>query len=110
MLSKINRHSRAEFSAVFSRPAKRSHLPDYSLYYSSSPTFKASVVVGKKVEKLAVDRNRLRREIYAQLQNHYLSHPALVGSYIFIIKLPYAKKTKAQRQLMIKEMLSQIVS
>lgn len=105
MLKKTARLSRVEFLAVFSRPTKYWHLPLYSIYYSLSPTFKVSVVVGKKVSKLAVRRNRLRREIYGWLKQEYSNNPKLVGNYIFITKPAYAQKTTAERQSIIKEML-----
>lgn len=105
MLKKTARLSRSEFTKVFSQPVKRVYLPFYTFYYSPSPTFLVSVVVGKKVAKLAVKRNHLKREIYGLIQQKYSVNPNLQGSYIFIIKTPYAQKTKAERQVIIKTML-----
>jgi len=107
MLSKSARLSRAEFSVVFTRPEKRVHISECSIYYASSPTFKASVVVGKKVAKLAVQRNRLRREVYAQIQTALQNDTALHGQYIFILKPPYTKLSKAKRKTVIIELLAQ---
>lgn len=66
MLSKKERLSRAEFDTVFAR-GKRIHSPSIQLICSPSATFHGSVVVGKKVYKKAVDRNKLRRRLYAVL-------------------------------------------
>jgi ribonuclease P protein component len=107
MLPKSSRLSRAEFPTVFSRPDKRQHFSEYSMYYSPAATFKASVVVGKKVAKLAVNRNRLRREVYTGLQHSLLSQSNLTGSYIFIFKPSFAKMTKAERQAVIAQLLAQ---
>lgn len=63
MLKKKERLTKKEFDRFFSL-GKRSHSPAFSLVYSPAPTFHAAVVVGKKVYKRAVDRNRLRRRLY----------------------------------------------
>ena len=107
MLSKTARLSRQEFSTVFACPQKRTHFPECSVYYTPSPSFKASVVVGKKVAKLAVDRNRLRREVYGALQAALAEGLDPQGCYIFIIKPPFAKLTKAERQATIDDILAQ---
>ncbi len=107
MLPKSARLSRHEFSAVFTRPEKRAHFPEYSLYFSTSPTFKASVVAGKKVAKRAVDRNQLRRAVYGGLQAHLKSETNPTGHYIFILKPPFTKLSKAKRQAVIAGLLAQ---
>jgi len=108
MLAKSARLNRSEFTTLFSRPSERTHLPLYSIYSSPALSFKASVVVGKKVAKLAVKRNALRREVYAGLQAMLATSPDVVGSYIFIIKPPYATLTKVQRHEVIRQLLAQI--
>lgn len=107
MLPKSARLSRHEFSAVFARPTKRAHFPEYSMYFTPSPTFKASVVAGKKVSKQAVGRNRLRREVYGWLQTKLLADQNLAGSYIFILKPAFSKLNKAKRRLIIAGLLAQ---
>lgn len=107
MLPKSARLSRHEFSAVFTRPEKRAHFPEYSLHFLSSPTFKTSVIVGKKVAKRAVDRNQLRREVYGGLQTQLKSETNPTGNYIFILKPPFAKLSKAKRQEVIRGLLAQ---
>jgi len=108
MLAKSARLSRSEFTTVFSRPQKRSHFPEYSVYHTPAPTFKASVVVGKKVAKQAVGRNRLRREVYGALAQYQANHPGVSGWYIIIMKPPLAKATKAQRQVVHQDILAQM--
>lgn len=66
MLKKKERLTRKEFDRFFSI-GKRLHTPSFQLIYAPSSSFHGSVVVGKKVSKKAVDRNRLRRRIYALL-------------------------------------------
>jgi len=66
MLKKKERLTRHEFDRFFS-VGKRLHTAHFQLIYAPSPTFHGSVVVGKKVYKKAVDRNKLRRQVYALL-------------------------------------------
>jgi ribonuclease P protein component len=66
MLKKVERVSRAGFDAFFKK-GKRHYSEHATLVFSSFPTFHGSVVVSKKVSKLAVKRNTLRRRVYAQL-------------------------------------------
>jgi ribonuclease P protein component len=108
MLAKTHRLTRAEFSAVFARPHKRQHTAEYSLYCTTSLDFKVAVVVGKKVAKEAVVRNRLRREVYGALQHQFRSTPEITGAYLIILKPPYGKHTKSERQTIIKSLLAQI--
>ncbi len=69
MLAKKNRLNREAFNKVFSH-GKRFHGETMQLIVAPSPTFHGSVVVGKKVFSHAVQRNKLRRRIYAQLAAH----------------------------------------
>lgn len=110
MLAKAHRLSRPEFSKVFAYPQKRLHFPLYSLYQVQSPDFKASVVVGKKVAKLAVQRNHLRRRVYAALQQYFRTTPKQSGTWIIIIKPPFATLTHAERQTAITHLLAQIAN
>lgn len=107
MLPKSAKLSRHEFAAVFTRPKSRVHLPEYSMYYSPSPAFKASVVVAKKVVKQAVGRNQLRREVYGGLQSKLIDNPNLSGSYIFILKPSFSQLSKAKRKEVITGLLAQ---
>lgn len=66
MIAKIHRFTTQLFDRVF-RKSKRIHINGFT--FSISPTWKGrnprfAVVVGKKVSKKAVVRNRLRRQLY----------------------------------------------
>lgn len=65
MLSKSRRFSRASFPR--GKPLKRQQTPWGSVAFFESETFKAAVVVSKKVFKKAHDRNKMRRRMYAAL-------------------------------------------
>ena len=93
MLKKTQRVSRADF-ATFFKKGNRHHSDHATVVVSPFPTFHGSVVVSKKVSKLAVTRNTLRRRVYAQLaalkkQNH-------TGVYIVVLKPSFATLTKSE--------------
>ncbi len=66
MLKKTNRLRTAAFDEVF-KVGKRLHTPYFQLVYVPGADFHAAAVVGKKVYKKAVSRNRLRRQMYGAL-------------------------------------------
>lgn len=66
MLKKNQRLRTASFNEVF-RLGQRLHAAHFQVIYLKSADFHASVVVGKKVHKTAVARNRLRRQVYGAL-------------------------------------------
>jgi len=66
MLSKKERLTKNDFSRSFSS-GKRLHHSLFTLIYSPSPAFHASVVVSKKHAAKAVVRNRVRRRVYRVL-------------------------------------------
>jgi len=66
MPPQASRLSRKEFNQVF-RLGRRSNLLVATLIINPSPSPKLSVVVGKKVARLAHTRNRIRRQAYHQL-------------------------------------------
>jgi ribonuclease P protein component len=74
MLKKKERLTRKEFDRSFS-VGKRLHSPYLQLIYEESALPHGSVVVGKKVAKKAVDRNRLRRRIYGVLYEFQKKEP-----------------------------------
>ncbi len=84
MLSKKQRVTRVEFMAVFSA-GKRIHIPTMQIIVCASPSFHASVVVPKKVYKKAVDRNKLRRQLYAVLYE-YNKKKVLSKTLILVVK------------------------
>jgi ribonuclease P protein component len=92
MLRKKERLTRALFDRSFS-VGKRFHSPYVQIIVSPSDGFHGSVVVGKKVYKKAVDRNKLRRRLYAMLYQWSRKKEKL-STYIIIAKPPVAKATK----------------
>lgn len=67
MLPKRARLTVAAFNQFFKR-GRRLHGTYLTVVYTPHQAFAGSVVVGKKVYKRAVDRNRLRRQLYPVLQ------------------------------------------
>ena len=84
MLPKKERLKRVAFNQFFSC-GKRYHSPSYQLIYSAHDTFHASVVVSKKIEKEAVQRNKMRRRVYDILRNLHKESP-LSGIFIILTK------------------------
>lgn len=84
MLSKKKRLKRSEFNRFFSI-GKKKQTPEFLIIHSPHPTFHASVVVSKKVERTAVKRNKLRRRIYDILRRTQ-QKTEMSGVYIFITK------------------------
>ena len=89
MLKKKERLTKAEFDKHF-KGGKRYHSSLFTLVHSPTKNFHGAVVVGKKVHKKAVSRNRLRRQLYNLL--YRLSRARqLLGSFIVLTK-PSAKE------------------
>ena len=84
MLPKKERLTTKEFDQTFTS-GKRHHCPTLQLIYSPSETFHGAAVVGKKVHKKAVDRNRLRRRMYGVLYRYHKVQQ-LQGTFILIAK------------------------
>lgn len=87
MLAKKNRLTKKLFDITFKK-SKRFHTDFFTVLYSPSEVFNASVVVSKKIHKGAVQRNKLRRQTYEAIRlaqkeaaNNYRN-----GTYIFIMK------------------------
>ncbi len=74
MLAKKSRLTTQQFSLAF-KNAKRFRMGDFTFLIANRkfPNSKFAVVVGKKISKLAVVRNRLRRQIYARIQEHLIN-------------------------------------
>jgi len=68
MFKKNSRLSRKEVEHVL-KHGRRIHSQSFSLVYIPTETHKLSVVVGKKIEKLATKRNALRRCVYHAIQD-----------------------------------------
>ena len=106
MLAKEQRLSVAAFAKVFAT-GKRLHLPQLSLVYVPDETFRAAVVVGKKVAKKAVDRNTLRRRVYAQLRDLTAGAPLPV-SVLVLIKPAFGPLTKTEQRQIVEEAITRL--
>ena len=98
MLKKANRLPRADF-APYLKGGKRLHVDCATLIWHPHPTFHGSVVVSKKVSKLAVTRNTIRRRVYAQLYRLKIEHKT--GVWIVLIKPTYSLLTKQSARTQI---------
>ena len=61
------------------------HSPAFTLVYSPDENFHGAVVVGKKIYKKAVDRNRLRRGLYNALYKE-IKEAGITGVFIILAK------------------------
>lgn len=106
MLAKSQRLSRAQFSTFF-KSGKRRHCDTASAVFTPHPTFHASVVVSKKVAKKSVDRNRIRRQIYAQLYS--LKRQAHTGVFIILVKPGFMTVSRKVALLQTKTLIEALV-
>ncbi len=83
MFKKSKRLTQEEFKDYF-KIGQKTNSPNFTLVYYDKPIFKCSAVVGKKVFKLAILRNRLRRRIYAAI-------PTLLSGVYIVVAKPTAK-------------------
>ncbi len=103
MLKKKERLTKKEFDRFFAS-GRRLHFPLFTTIFSPAPDFHAIVVVGKKVYKSAVDRNRLRRRLYNIL--YRLSREnELKGVYIVLTKPTAAKANFAALKAEMEKMI-----
>jgi len=76
MLARINRFTTRLFDRLFRRSKRFRAGPCTFLLSPAKGSPKCSVVVGKKISKKAVVRNRLRRQAYEVLRIKWLpTHP-----------------------------------
>lgn len=93
MLKKNQRLRTAGFNEVF-KLGQRIHTPHFQVIYLKSADFHASVVVGKKVHKTAVARNRLRRQVYGALYRSAQAAP--LPFTMIVVAKPGAKTLPAR--------------
>jgi ribonuclease P protein component len=93
MFKKAERLSRTLFTEYF-KIGRRYHTDNFTLVYSPSPLRAVAVVVGKKVFKGAVDRNTLRRRVYAAVRSELDMKNVTGGMYIIICKPPAKNLTQ----------------
>ncbi len=84
MLPKKERLTSKMFDRFFSS-GRRYNSDLWQLVYSPGAEFQAAVVVGKKVHKSAVKRNKIRRQVY-NLLYRYKQDNKLKGSYLLLTK------------------------
>jgi len=94
MLKKKQRLTKEAFDIVFKK-GQRVHSPTIQLIYQKSDVFHGSAVVGKKVCKKAVDRNRLRRRLYAVLYS-YCKAGSCKGTYVLVAKPKLTEVSKKE--------------
>ena len=85
MFSAKQRLSRTAFTEYF-KVGRRFQTSALTLVYSPAAPFGVSAVVGKKVSKLAVGRNRIRRRLYAGMRGSFDASGVTKGVYIVIAK------------------------
>lgn len=108
MLPKRQRLTKQAFDAAF-KAGKRYHTPLLQLIVVPGETFHGAAVVGKRVYKKAVDRNRLRRQLYGVLYRYQQTH-GMKGTYIVIAKPPLAAAQKTTRVATLAELLNTVAS
>ncbi len=108
MFSKNERLDRTEFTRYF-KIGKRTHSDHFTLVYSSAPLRAVAVVVGKKVHKHAVDRNTLRRRVYAAARRVLDIETGVTGIYIIIGKPTAKTLTQTAIEPEIKTLLATIL-
>jgi ribonuclease P protein component len=102
MLQRSERLSRTQF-AEFGRKGKRFHSEALTVSFLPYATFHGAVVVSKKVSKSAVRRNKLRRQVYAQLQTTKQS--GKIGVFVCVVKPEAEKMTSAQFRGAVKNII-----
>ena len=107
MLKKKERLTKEEFDRAFS-VGTRYHSPSLQLIYEDTVDFHGAAVVGKKVHKKAVDRNRLRRRLYGVLYRYHATH-ALTGTFILIAKPALKEVLKKNFTQTVEELLHQAI-
>lgn len=83
MLSKVQRFTTAFFDRVFKRSKRFKAFPFLFLYSPAQGVPRFATSVGKKHMKKAVDRNRLRRQLYAKCEEHLV--PLNLGFHVICL-------------------------
>lgn len=89
----------------FFKTGKRFHGRYCTLVYTPHDTRKISVVVGKKVYKRAVDRNRLRRQLYSIVSSYTKEHNC-TGVFQCLVKPAAAAAPVASVKYELQELLA----
>jgi len=106
MLAKKNRLTVEQFTTHFKRG--RHHNGQYlSLLYSPNDNFYGAVVVGKKIFKKAVQRNRLRRQLYPVLLDHH-QQTKQTGVFLCLVKTKAAQATSDEVKDDLRQQLARL--
>jgi ribonuclease P protein component len=105
MFKKTNRLTQSEFAHYFAC-GKRLHTKYFTVITSPSPSQKVAVVVGKKVAKSAVQRNLLRRRVYALLRIHCIQHSGIL---IVLVKPTFKTLTRKEAVIETTSMIAQVL-
>lgn len=107
MLKRENRLSRELFSLTF-KQGRRVNKRYINSVYMLNNDFKSVVVVGKKISKKAVQRNLLRRRVYALIKD-LKQNSSKTGYFIFLIKPDVVKLTRKNFNEFIKADVKEIL-
>ncbi len=106
MLPKKNRITTGEIKTL-TRPTTRSQQAVFTLLYFAAPKVrKLAVVVGKKVSKKAVTRNRVRRQLYALVADEL--QRAAPGYYLLRVQPSILNQDRAATSLQLQAAFGQI--
>lgn len=88
MLKKENRFSKKEFDSFYNSQKTKISTPIFIVYYSfpETKTSKFAVVVSAKMDKRAVQRNRIRRLIYQSVFEIYKNIKRPINALIVVKK------------------------
>lgn len=86
MLSKQLRLTKKEFTEAFKNNT-RTQTQFFTVLHSKSDSPKFSVVVSKKIQKNAIERNKTRRRVYSVIRDLEI-HTQSNGTYILLVKKP----------------------
>jgi len=108
MFKKTQRLTRCDFVLAFKTASQKKHHALLSLSFTPATSLKVAVVVGKKVATKAVDRNRLRRQLYSQLRQLYDAGTLPIGHYILLTKPTVLRVSAEERQRALEQLLAQL--
>ena len=108
MFKKTERLGRTDFNTFF-KSGKRFQSPTLTLVYTPILPLKTAVVVGKKVSKSAVVRNRTRRRLYSTLRRFSDAEHITVGVFIIITKPGAVILSRADLSVECSSLLAQVL-
>jgi ribonuclease P protein component len=101
MLAKKQRLTREEFSDYYTKGRRQGGLVSNCILVPGL-TYQAAVVVGKKVSKKAVMRNRLKRLGYRQIKS-WQENTGYIGVIIMILKPTITSLSRKEQALTIQK-------